>query len=93
MKQDIAVKRKDLVEVLKHLELLVVGLDRVGSELASESPRQVEEGFFRFSKAIGLFARLAECRSVLSSYFSRELGPDDMDELDREFKDLKYWGE
>jgi hypothetical protein len=35
--------------------------------------------------------RLAEARSLLLSCFSREVGEDDMDEVEREVADLEYW--
>jgi hypothetical protein len=38
-----------------------------------------------------VLGRLAKARMILDSAFSRELGEDDMDELEREFKDLQYW--
>ncbi len=35
--------------------------------------------------------KLSEIRSILSEKFSDELGDDDMDELERCMKDIKYW--
>jgi hypothetical protein len=35
--------------------------------------------------------RLAPARRILDGALSRELGEDDMDELEREFQDIRYW--
>jgi hypothetical protein len=37
------------------------------------------------------FHHLAISRQILCGAFSDELGPDDMDELERELKDMEYW--
>lgn len=90
-------QRDDVLRVLRHLECIVVSLDRIGSSTA-ESPESEQAAvlmrFFthfttRFTPSP--FAGLAESRSILFSAFSRELGPDDMDELDRELTDVVYW--
>ena len=38
-----------------------------------------------------LAGKMAEARKIFSSRFSDELGDDDMDELEREMQDIKYW--
>ena len=38
-----------------------------------------------------VFGRLAEARALLGDYFSRERGPDDLEGLERELHDVRYW--
>ncbi|MGI9056406.1 MAG: hypothetical protein ACR2F2_11455 [Pyrinomonadaceae bacterium] len=87
--------KKDIIKVLAYLEMMVVSLDRIGSEYGEWEDRKSEEELnslladFIFEWRVT--GRLAKARMILSSAFSSELGEDDMDELEREFKDLQYW--
>ena len=85
--QYVAIRRSELLTVIRHLETLVVSMARIGTCGKDEQ----DEIFLRFCDDWNLCRRLAECRSILSSYFPRELGPDDMDELERELQNNPYW--
>ena len=74
------------------LNLIVVSLDRIGSYYSE--CKTVEEYHALLSNFLDewkIFRKLANARKILDSAFSRELGDDDMDELEREFQDLQYW--
>ncbi len=46
---------------------------------------------YRFIVDWDVFGRLATARRILDSYFSRTLGSDGMDELERELQDTQFW--
>ena len=84
--------RKDIIQVLADLNLMVVSLDRIGSYYSK--CKTVEEYHALSSNFLDewkILRKLANVRKILDSAFSSELGEDDMDELEREFKDLQYW--
>ena len=87
--------KKDIIKVLEDLNMIVVSLDRIGSEygICRDGKTDVELNAlladFIFDWDVD--RKLANARKVLEEAFSYELGDDDMDELEREFKDLQYW--
>lgn len=83
-----AFDKKDLVSVLRDLNLIVVSLDRIGS-LGTELGEDEQNALLaNFITDRNVFRKLASMRSVLSEPFSDE---PDSDELEREMEDLKYW--
>jgi hypothetical protein len=96
-----------MVEVLRELNLIVVSLDRIGSASVvdgkgkaryvkgnrhltgdPELAAKLTEDFFVEWQ---ILRRLAWARYILDGGFSRDLGPDDMDELERELEGTIYW--
>ncbi len=85
------VKRTDLLLVLKHLETLVVSLDRIGSSSVDMGQSESDIMLREFIDDWSVCRKLSESRTVLSKYFSTDLGDDDMDELERELQGVPYW--
>ncbi len=75
--------------------MMVVSLDRIGSQYSEHEGRKSDEELnalladFIFGWSVDI--KLANARKVLDTAFSRELGNDEMDELEREVKNLRYW--
>jgi hypothetical protein len=86
----ISYRREDILKVIRVLNYVVVSLDRIGSRTA-ELPEQEQARALNKFFSPKVFEHLAESRQILHEVFSDELGPDDMDELERELKDLEYW--
>lgn len=88
-------KKSDIISILRTLNMLVVSLDRIGSEYSIHVGRKSDEELnalladFIFGWKVP--QKIAEARRLLDKAFSRELGVDDLDELEREFRDLRYW--
>lgn len=84
--------RKDIVRILSDLNEIVVSLDRIGSYW---SERNSDEEYFeiesRFLSDWEVCRKLSKARSILGDAFSREVGPDDMDELERLLTDSNFW--
>ncbi len=90
--EKVSYRRKDIIKILADLNMMVVSLDRIGSYYSD--CKTVEEYHALSSNFLDdwkVFCKLASARKILDSAFSRELGDDDMDELEREFQDLQYW--
>lgn len=83
----VEVRREDIVSVLAVLDCFVVSLERIGASGVND----VDQLVIDFVKDWEVFHRLAECRRKLSECFSSKLGEDEMDELEREMKDVIYW--
>lgn len=92
-KDTVTYDRKKIIQIIKDLNVLVVSTDRIGSAHHDrESDEQYNAMFVRFFDECGFFRKLAEARAVLSDAFPYETGEDEMDELEREMQNLKYWG-
>ena len=93
--ETVTYRKKDIINILRDLNMIVVSLDRIGSEYSEHSRRKSDEELnalladFIFEWNVP--EKIANARKVLDEAFSRELGDDDMDELEREFQDLQYW--
>lgn len=88
----VSYRRKDIIKVLKYLNMMVVSLDRIGSNYENcENDEEYHKLLSDFLDDWKVFPKLSKARSILSESFSRELGEGDMDKLEREFKDLEYW--
>ena len=87
--------KKEIVEVLRDLNLIVVSLDRISTEYCNwpdKSPdEEVNSWLIEFIYKWKVLEKLAKARRVLDEGFSDELGEDDMGEIERECEDLKYW--
>ena len=94
--ETVTYKRKDIINILRDLDLMVVSIDRIGSAEAElrEKGKPENEGIALLSDFFqdwDVSRKLASARAILDEAFSREAGDDDMDELQREFQDLQYW--
>lgn len=90
--ENVVYKKTEILKTLRHLNQIVVSLDRIGSEYSNfENDEQYHAASSNFLDEWKVLPKLAEARGILHEAFSRKLGADDMDELEREFKDLQYW--
>ena len=93
--EKVTYKREDIINILRDLNMIVVSLDRIGAEYSIHPDRKSDEELntlladFIFEWNVP--KKIANARKILDEAFSRELGEDDMDELEREFQDLQYW--
>lgn len=71
--------------------MLVVSLDRIGSTSGDDDQQRYQARLARFCESWQAGLRLAKARQILSDPFSRRLGPDNMDELERETEDVPFW--
>jgi hypothetical protein len=87
--------KKDIINVLRDLNMIVVSLDRIGSEYSEHLGRKSDEELnslladFIFEWKVD--GKLASARKILGEAFSYELADDDMGEEERFCKDLQYW--
>ena len=91
MTRRVALDRSKLVAVLRDLEMIVLSLDRIGSSEQDMSEVEFWEASSRFLRDWSVARRLLTARMMLSEPFSDELGPDDMDELERLVHDVPHW--
>ncbi len=90
--ETVSYRKKDIIKVLKYLNMIVVSLDRTGSNYENcENDEEYHKLSSDFLDDWKVLPKLSKARSLLSEHFSYKLGEDDMDELEREFKDLEYW--
>ncbi len=93
--ETVSYRRKDIIKVLKHLNMIVVSLDRIGSKYSEHEGRKSDEELNAlladFIFDWNVCEKLANVRKILDTAFSRELDDNEMDELEREFQGLQYW--
>jgi hypothetical protein len=87
----VAYPRKKIVEVLRTLEEIVVSLDHLGSASYDMTKGESLEALDELISRHRIFRKAAKARAILSSPFSRKLGRDGMDELEREMQHVPYW--
>jgi len=80
-----------LIEVLRHINGIVVSLDRLTFAHIDMSPELWKEAVFEYFLKSEALKSLPRCRTILSAPFSTEIGPDDMDELEREMESSERW--
>ena len=85
------VDRDELLEVVRTLNVLVVSLATFGAWTYDQDPRTVDGAFRQMVDDLEMYSRLAKARAVLSEYFDRTIGADDMNQLERELEHEKYW--
>ena len=88
-KNRIAYPRKQILEVLRTLEELVVSLDQLGS--ADMTKQEHDSAVSHFIQRHRIFRKAARARRILSEPFPAAVGADGMDELEREMQDIQYW--
>jgi hypothetical protein len=91
MEERISILRQDLVETVKFVDELVVSLDRIGSSTAELTAIERAKVADRYLDEWNVFRRASAVRRALAEYFDRELGSEDMDELERELGGTVYW--
>ncbi len=89
--ETVKIEKKEIVRMLKDLEYMVVSLDRIGATHVEVSKEIFNKYLSDFIIDWDVTNKLSSMRSFLSSFFSEELGDDDMDELEREMQDVQYW--
>ncbi len=88
-RNSVVVSVTDMIFIVRVLNMLVVSWDRIGScEIEPEVRAKLHEEFLRSWKVVRL---IAGSRKVVCSYFPVELGPDEMDFLERTLKDDPHW--
>ncbi|MEO6994398.1 MAG: hypothetical protein ABI273_12260 [Lacunisphaera sp.] len=83
--------RQKIIEVLRTLNELVVSIDRIGSAAYDQTKKEHDAALAAFIQKHDIFKKAASARRILSEPFSTKLGPDDMDELEREMEGVQYW--
>ena len=88
-KNHIAYPRKQVFEVLRTLNELVVSLDQLGS--AEMTKQERDSAVFDFIQRHRIYRKTAKARKILSEPFSKTVGADGMDGLEKEMQDIQYW--
>jgi len=91
MTEKVEFKKEDIINVIKHINELVVSLDRIDSAHQDTSKEEWNNIIVEYFLKSNSLKALSTCRTILSKPFSRELGADDMDELERAMEDVEYW--
>ena len=90
-KDPITYSRKNVVTVLRTLNEFVVSLDHIGSASYDMTKTEHDAALTDFIRRHKIFRKMAEARAILSEPFATKLGADDMDDLEREMQDVRYW--
>lgn len=91
MTKQVSFQENEIVEVLKHLNGIVVSLDKLTSAHIDLSPELWRTAVFEYFMSSEALKALPNCRTILSRPFSTEIGPDNMDDLERALQHSEYW--
>ncbi len=89
--ETVAIKKADLIDILRVLNTIIVSVDRIGSCIPETGRATNDRLLLEFLDQWDVWRKLSEIRAKLSEPFSSELGEDNMDELEREMQDVPYW--
>jgi hypothetical protein len=87
----IRIKKKDAIEMIRDISIIIVSLDRIGSYGSRIDEQTLNNIIAEFIITWSACPKLARIRTIISDEFSDELGPDDMDELERALEGTPYW--
>jgi hypothetical protein len=90
-KKQVTYSRKQVLAVLRTLEEFVVSLDHVGSASYDMTSAEHDAALTDFIQRHKIFRKMAQARTILSEPFRGPVGPDGMDELEREMRGIRYW--
>lgn len=91
MSKEIRIKREDALRALRHLEMIVLSLDHIGSASTNMSKEEYDRVSSEFLDDWDVARRLADVRRILSEQFPDEPGDDGTDELERELEGTPHW--
>jgi hypothetical protein len=90
-KNQVTYSRKEVLAVLRTLNEFVVSLDHVGSASYDTTSAEHDAALTDFIQRHKVFRKMAQARAILSKPFTGPVGPDGMDELEREMQGIRYW--
>jgi hypothetical protein len=90
-KNQVAYPGKDVLAVLRTLNEFVVSLDHIGSASYDMTRSEHVAALADFIQRHKIFRKMAQARTILSGPFRGAVGPDGMDELEREMQRVRYW--
>jgi hypothetical protein len=91
VKNRVTYPRKEVLAVLRALEEFVVSLDHIGSASYDMTSAEHDAALTDFIQRHKVFRKMAQARTILSEPFRGPVGPDGMDELEREMQGVRYW--
>ncbi|PIT14355.1 hypothetical protein [Snodgrassella alvi] len=94
--ESIVLTGKEAIEIIKTINYFVISLNQIGHYY--EEKINTKDGECDFKKEIAHFIiknrianQLLVARGILLHKFNRELGDDDMDDIERAIEKTKYW--
>jgi hypothetical protein len=90
-KNKVTYPRKEVLAVLRTLEEFVVSLDHIGSASYDMTSAEHDAALTDYIRRHKIFRKMAQARTILSEPFRGPVGPDAMDELEREMQGVRYW--
>jgi len=90
--QNIQLSRRDVERLIRHLNILVVSFDRLGSTFHNDPKRHALETD-KFLHQVFAFKILAKARSLLCEAYELQLGREEMERLEDRLEKVKVWGE
>ena len=91
MKQEVTYKTEDIVEILRHIQEIVVSLARLGSAASDMSEEEWRNAVTEFILNHDVANKLSSARRVLSSQFDDEAKNKDVSELEKLMENIEYW--
>ena len=91
MPQNLVFAENDVIEVLRHLNSVVVSLDRLvaaRADLPEDVWQKAVTDYVLTSQAL---KAMSQCRAVLARPFPNDLGADQMSVLERALEDGEFW--
>ncbi|MBU2872061.1 hypothetical protein [Colwellia sp. E2M01] len=91
MSDTIYYSKKEVLEVLKTINLLVVSLNSIAMASVDHSETDLAEEILKFIQDKDMLSQLADVREILSSPLSKEMFDDETGLLEHVMDKLDYW--
>lgn len=97
--ENITIPGMEALVALREIEYILISLHRIASHYYAHAESVVSDKTYieyalettRFIDSNHITQRLASSRMIISSKFNRDVGSDDMDDIERDFLNIKYW--
>ena len=91
IEQTIEIRKSELLEVLRDLDMIVVSLERIRAHRRGLDPTLHARIAADFLEQWDVARRLDKARTMMARHFSKSSDEQNMDELARELVDVSYW--
>lgn len=87
----VCISKADALHILSEIEVMLISLRNIGNQYLEVDRQSYEHETTRFIDEWRVTHRLAKIRRLLSEPFGSELGPDNMDEIERAMVGIRTW--
>jgi hypothetical protein len=87
----IMIPGESALEALAEIEFILISLHKMGSYYSDKPLVDYQRATTEFIDNEKITQKLAKVRRILSEGFDNTLGPDEMDDIERDMENIEFW--